>query len=99
MSDPTPHVLLCNHPAPLVQPQYTEWALGHPLDRGCVTMMLGKGVEHQGAWWDVDCVGDINMFSVCERDKMSVLSHYIVICVLLSSSLSSSLLSSLLVII
>ena len=42
-------------------------------------MMLGDGVDHQGAWWDVDCVGDINMFSVCERDKMSVASHYIVI--------------------
>ena len=56
----------------LVQPHYTQWATGHPIDRGCVTMLLGDGIVHQGAWFDVDCVEDSGIFSVCERDKMSV---------------------------
>merc|ERR550539_170748 len=41
-----------------VQPKYTDWAMGHPIDRGCVTMLLGDEAQ-QGAWLDVDCVGDI----------------------------------------
>ena len=40
-------------------------------------MLLGDGVVHQGEWMDVECVEDTGMFSVCERDKMSVASLYI----------------------
>ena len=70
----------------LVQPHYTQWATGHPIDRGCVTMLLGDGIVHQGAWYDVDCVEDPGMFSVCERDKMSViisLKCFIIIIILI----------------
>ena len=35
-------------------------------------MMLGAGALHQGAWVDVECIEDTGLFSVCERDKMSV---------------------------
>ena len=69
-----PLFLLCT--PPLVLPEYTEWASGHPVDRDCVTMLLGDGVVHQGEWLDVECVEDTGMFSVCERDKMSVASLY-----------------------
>ena len=78
-----PPFLLCK-PA-LVFPEYTEWAEGHPYDRDCVTMLLGDGVVHQGAWWDVECVEDTGMFAVCERDKMSVALYSTLIHVLLSS--------------
>ena len=54
--------------------------MGHPVDRDCVTMLLGDGVGHQGEWFDVECVGDIGMFSVCERDKMSVASPNNTLC-------------------
>ena len=54
----------------LVLPEYTEWAPGRPVDRDCVTKLLGDGVVHQGEWLDVECVEDTGMFSVCERDKM-----------------------------
>ena len=57
-----------------VFPEYQEWTTGHPSGRDCVTMMLGDGVVHQGAWLDVECVEDTGMFAVCERDKMSVAS-------------------------
>ena len=70
-----PLFLLCK--PPLVLPEYTEWASGHPVDRDCVTMLLGDGVVHQGEWLDVECVEDTGMFSVCERDKMSVASLYL----------------------
>ena len=46
-----------------------------------MTILLGDGVVHQGEWLDVECVGDIGMFSICERDKMSV-DFYITIYVL-----------------
>ena len=42
-------------------------------------MMLGAGALHQGAWVDVECIEDTGLFSVCERDKMSVASlRYII---------------------
>ena len=70
----------------LVLPEYTEWASGHPVDRDCVTMLLGDGVVHQGEWLDVECVEDTGMFSVCERDKMSVASlFHILNCIKCSS--------------
>ena len=59
----------------LVQPDYTDWAAGHPVDRGCVSMLLGDGVVHQGEWLDGECVQDIGLFSICEREKLSVSSH------------------------
>ena len=67
----------------LVLPEYTEWAPGHPVDRDCVTMLLGDGVVHQGEWLDVECVEDTGMFSVCERDKMSVASLFIFLIIML----------------
>ena len=77
--------LLCK--PPLVLPEYEEWAFGRPIDdpvdRDCVTMMLGDGVVHQGEWLDVECVEDTGMFSVCERDKMSVASLYIFLIIML----------------
>ena len=50
-------------------PEFFEWADGHPRDDACVTMEIGSGIDHQGDWLDGECIGDENMFAICEREK------------------------------